>query len=536
VASVAAPLRAGEVGWRRRSIALAALCTILFLTFLDNTVVAVALASIQSQLHAGVSGLQWVVGAYALTFAALMLAFGVIGDEFGRKRVMLAGAGVYCAGAVVSALSGSMSVFIAGRSIMGLGAAASEPGTLSMIRQLYADERSRNRALGVWAAVSGFSLALGPVLGGILVGLWSFRAIFWFDVTFGLAALVVAARVLPESSDPRAGRLDISGTVLGAAALGALVFGVLDGETSGFTAPHVLVLFVISAVAVAAFVLRELRATHPLLDLRLARLPAFATPNAIAFCCYFATFAIFFFTALYLAEVSGYSGYRIAALFVPMTAVMIVASLLAGRWTTTAGVRTSLLAGCVLFAGGLLATNAVLGPHASYLPLAAALALAGAGLGACVVPVTSSVLAAVPAQRSGMAASATNTSREVGAVVGVVALGALVNAHLRSALLAKMAVLHLPAAIQAVIINLVETGGGGALAVGVGSGGSGGSGGGSGSGGGPGSVASDVAQLYRAGYAAFETALHQALLLSAGLIAVAAVLAAVTLRPAAPKR
>src|SRR6266700_1483380 len=216
---MAVPAEAAAARWRSRPVALATLCTVLFLTFLDNTVVSVALASIRADLHAGVSALQWVVGAYALTFAALMLTFGMVGDEFGRKKVMLAGAGVYCAGATMSALAPSIAVLVAGRAVMGLGAAASEPGTLSMVRQLYTDERSRNRALGVWAAVSGFSLALGPVLGGTLVGAWSWRGIFWFDVTFGLAALAAAALVLPESADPRAGRVDVAGTVLGACSL-----------------------------------------------------------------------------------------------------------------------------------------------------------------------------------------------------------------------------------------------------------------------------------------------------------------------------
>jgi EmrB/QacA subfamily drug resistance transporter len=505
---------AGSV--RRRPAALAALCTLLFLTFLDNTVVAVALAHVQTDLHAGVSALQWVIGAYALTFAALMLPFGMVGDEFGRKKVMLAGAGVYCAGAAMSALAPSIGLLIGGRAVMGLGAAASEPGTLSMIRQLYTEERSRNRALGVWAAVSGFSLALGPVLGGALVGLWSWRGIFWFDVTFGLGAMVVAAMLLPESSDPRAGRVDTAGTLLGTAALAAFVFAVINGESAGFAASQVLALFAVAVLAAAGFVFWELRAAHPLLDLSFLRMPRFATPNVVAFCCYFATFAIFFFTALYLAEVTAYSGYKIAAVFLPMTVVMIASSLLAGRWISVVGVRWSLVLGCLVFALGLVATSATIGSTVSYLPLAAALALAGVGLGACVVPVTSSVLAAVPAERSGMAASAANTSREVGAVAGVAVLGALVNSQLRSGLISEMTKLHFGGALQNFVVQGIEHGGG-AIVLGGGS-----------------SQTGVFGQLYRAGYAAFESALHDALLLSAGLLAVAAVLAAVTLRkPAA---
>src|SRR6202453_898567 len=201
---------ADAVGGRGRSnrLALAALCTLLFLTFLDNTIVSVGLGNIQTDLKASVAELQWVIGAYALTFAAIMLACGMIGDELGRKAVMLAGAGVFCAGSVLCALAPNAQTLIAGRAIMGMGAAASEPGTLSVLRHIYTDDRARARAVGVWAAVAGLALALGPVIGGALVGAWSWRAIFWFNLVFGLAALIVAAITVPESSDPHAARVD----------------------------------------------------------------------------------------------------------------------------------------------------------------------------------------------------------------------------------------------------------------------------------------------------------------------------------------
>ena len=189
------PLRTARVGvpaavpHDRQPLALAVLMVVLFQTFLDNTVVSVALGSVHSDLHAGVTALQWVVSAYALTFAVAMLAFGMIGDEFGRKRVMLSGAGVFCAGSVLCAMAPNGPVLIAGRAVMGIGAAASEPGTLSMLRHLYPDERLRGRAVGVWTAICGLALALGPAIGGVLVGIWDWRAIFWFNLLFGAAAL-----------------------------------------------------------------------------------------------------------------------------------------------------------------------------------------------------------------------------------------------------------------------------------------------------------------------------------------------------------
>jgi MFS family permease len=215
----------------------------------------------------------------------------------------------------------------------------------------------------VWAAVSGLALAVGPVVGGALVGIWNWRAIFWFNLLFGVVALAAAAIVLPENADPEAHRVDVPGALLGAAALAALIFAVMTGEHAGFAAPAVLVLFCGSAVAGSAFLWWEHRAAHPLLDLRFLRIARFGTANAVAFCTYFATFAIFF-TALFLDEVAGYSGFRIALTFLPMMVLMIGSSLLAG------------------------------------------------------------VLGSVPPERSGMAASAANTSRKIGAVTGVAILGA----------------------------------------------------------------------------------------------------------------
>jgi predicted MFS family arabinose efflux permease len=249
-----------------------------------------------------------------------------------------------------------------------------------------------------------------------------------------------------------------------------------------------------------------------LLDLKYLKVPRFATPNVVAYCTYFATFAIFFFTALYLGVIAGYSAYRVAALFLPMTVLMIIAALLAGRWTTSVGARWVLVAGCLLFAAGLLLTNLAINPQAAYLPLAAALGLAGVGIGLCVVPVTSSVLAAVPAERSGMAASATNTSREFGAVTGIAILGAVVNAELRSGLVSRMTHLHASAALQAYVLQVIETG-----SVSL-------------SHAGPASGSGPLGQIIQAGFGAFTSALHAALFVSAALVAVAALLSAVTMR------
>ncbi|HEY3881584.1 MAG TPA: MFS transporter [Trebonia sp.] len=512
---------AGRTGSGRaaaNSVALAALCLLLFLTFLDNTVVSVGLGSLQTDLQASIAELQWVIGAYALTFASIMLACGMIGDELGRKKVMLAGAGVFCAGSVLCALAPNPQTLIAGRAVMGLGAAASEPGTLSIIRHMYTDTRERSWALGVWAAVSGLALALGPVIGGAIVGAWSWRGIFWFNLVFGLIALIAAAVTVPESSDPTAARVDVLGTFLGAGALAALMFAIIDAETSSFSSAEVIILLCAAAVLAAAFVYWERRAAHPLLDLRFFRLPGFTVPNIVAFCTYLATFAIFFFTALYLVEVPDDSGYKIAVVFAPMTAAMIAGSLAAGYWTGRAGPRWPITAGCAAFAAGLLIASPLITQHPSYVPLSLALALAGAGIGITVVPVTAAVLNAVPPERSGMAASAANTSREIGAVAGTSILGALVFSRLSATLNSHIAVLNVPAAekttilaLKPLIIQVIETG---QVNVYLGK---------------YSSQGGLITQVESAAYSAFGDGLHAAFYLSAALVIAAGLLAAVTL-------
>ncbi|HKH88114.1 MAG TPA: MFS transporter, partial [Acidimicrobiales bacterium] len=293
----------------RRNLALATLSLVLFLTFLDNTIVSVTLAEIQPSLGTGVTQLQWIVNGYALVFASFMLTAGTLGDLFGRKKVMLGGVAVFCAGSLLAALAPNADTLIAARVVMGLGAAASEPGTLSIIRHLYTDRRERAQALGIWTAVSGLALALGPVIGGTLVGIWSWRAVFWFNLLFGLVALAGAAIILPESADLVSRRLDLRGFALGAGAIGAASFAVVLGETDGYETWWIGLLFGGSIVLFTAFVLFERKAVNPVLNVGYFRKPAFAASNLVAFATYFGVFSIFFFVALYIQEVVGASPY-----------------------------------------------------------------------------------------------------------------------------------------------------------------------------------------------------------------------------------
>jgi EmrB/QacA subfamily drug resistance transporter len=445
-----------KVGSRRTLITLSG---ILFLTFLDTTIMSVALEDLQATLHTTVSQIQWVVNGYALLFASLMLAFGTLGDRLGRKRVMLFGVVVFVAGSVFGALAPNTESLIAARAIMGIGAAACEPGTLSILRHVYPDRSARARALGVWAAVAGLALAMGPVIGGILVGLGGWRAIFWFNLAAGAVALFFALSAVPESSDPETGRFDFAGFILGPVALGTVVFAIIVGETAGYGAAHVIALFVIGVVAGGLFAFAELRTKAPMLKVDYFQKPAFAGSLAVAFATYFGVFSIFFLTALYLQIVLAYSAFHLATLFVPMALAMIIASAFAGRWVALRGPRLPVAIGCFTAGAGVLLTDLALrGDSAAFAPLVLSLTLAGAGFGIAVVPITSVALSALPARHSGMAASATTTSREVGTVLGVAALGSVFNTKLIDFLTRRLTELGWPKEVRDIIISYVLTG------------------------------------------------------------------------------
>ena len=443
-----------------REAALAAVCAILFLTFLDNTVVSVALANVQTSLSVSVPGLQWIVNGYMLAFAALMLTGGTLGDLFGRKKVMLGGVAIFCGGAAMAAVAPSSGILIAGRIVMGVGAAGSEPGTLSVLRHIYPERDKRAVALGVWAAVSGLALALGPVIGGVLVeGAGGWRSIFWFSLGLGALCFAGAAVTLTESSDPEGRKLDVPGLATGASAILAATFAVIEGENQGYGTWWIVLLFAASAVLVVVFVQIERRSPDPVLKLGLFHNPTFTASNVVAFATNLAVFSVFFFTALYLQLITNFSGFQIALVFTSLAIAMIVAGPLAGRWTARVGPRIPMVLGCLLAGIGLLLLDSKLTATTSVSALTWPLAIAGIGFGIALVTVTQAVLTIVRPEESGMAASTVNTSRELGGVFGVAVLGAVVNAQLTTGLSEKLVKLHIPLVYRKVVIEFVTTGG-----------------------------------------------------------------------------
>jgi EmrB/QacA subfamily drug resistance transporter len=497
-----------------RAVALTTVLSVLFLTFLDTTVVSVALGNIQYDLGAGVIPLQWVVNSYSLVFASLMLIAGSLSDRLGRKWIMLAGIAVFCGGSVMCAVAPDVGWLIGGRAVMGVGAAASEPGTLSVIRHLYADRQQRARALGAWAAVSGLSLALGPVIGGVLVGIGDWRNVFWFNLALGALLLAVAAVFVPNSSDPQPGRLDGGGFLLGAVLLGSLIYAGISGEQYGYGAWWIVALFVVSGLALIAFALVERRVRNPMLDMRYLKGPVVSGALFVAFAVYFGIFSIFFFSALYLDIVIGYSGWQMAGVFAPMAAAIVLGSVVSGFWVGLVGPRGPMLLGCVLSAVGIVLTRSTIDASPVFGMLAIVLAVAGVGFGIAVVPLTAAVLGHVPAAHSGMAAGATNTARQLGAVIGVAALGGLVNAHLTSDFGHSLQRQGIGGGGKDFIISMLQTGGSQAAGFDIAH---------------PPAL---IKPLVDAATAAFRSGLHAALLVSAALILLGALVTALMPRAA----
>ena len=442
---------------RSTGLATAATYGVLALTMADNTMVGVAVPDIRHDFRAGVTSLEWVVAGYIVAFAGLLFTGGLVGDRYGRKRALLIGVSLFAVGAVVAATAGNATQLVAGRVVQGLGAACSEPGTLSLLRQLHPDARRRARAMGGWAAASGIALAAGPVAAGLLVAAGGWRAVFWGE--FAAAVLIggVAAVLLDEHRDPAPGR-DVTGQICVAVTLASLVFALIYGQDHGFTSGRVVVGWGLACAAGVAFVLVERRNVFAVVDLRAlanrdvgAGLVAAATST-------FALFSVLLLVSLDLQVVGGFSGLRTAAVFTPMTLVMVLAGPAGGRWAARSGPRPVLVTGLGVAAVALAALDATLGRPVRGLPIALLLAVMGAGIGLVVAPMVEMVLGRLPAERSGMAAAAVTAAREIGGVVGVTVLGAVLYAQLFAGLTRRLVDLGIPVGYRSIVIDAVRKG------------------------------------------------------------------------------
>ncbi len=403
--------------------ALWASCLAMTLVYNNNGLVNVALPTIGRRLGADVVALQWVVNAYALALSALMLTAGALSDRFGARRVVLAGTAVFAAGSAAAAAAPSIGALIAAQGATGLGAALLVPAALSMLTHAYPDPRERGHAIGVWAAVTAVAFAAGPIVGGLLIELAGWRAVFAVALPFALALSVLCRRV-PETPTRRGAGLDLSGQALAVVALAALTVGIVESGALGWGSTLATGALALAVLAGALFLVVERRGTSPMLPLRLFAAPGYAAGLAAGVLLSFAMYGELFLVSLYLQDERGLSATAMGLAFLPQPIAGALLGLVAGRLMARFGSGPVLsFGGLCGLAGALLLTT--LGTSTSYVRLVAAFVLFGFSFGAVVPAMTSAAVSAVRGAEVGVASSTLNAARQAGGALGIATAGAL---------------------------------------------------------------------------------------------------------------
>jgi EmrB/QacA subfamily drug resistance transporter len=399
----------------------------LFMGALDNLVVTTALPVIRVQLHASLSSLEWTINAYTLAFAVLLLTGASLGERLGRRRMLLVGVVVFTLGSAAAALSPDTAALIAARMVQGLGAAVMTPLTLTILSAAVPPAR-RGMALGIWGAVGGLAVALGPVVGGAVVQGISWKWIFWLNVPIGLALLPLARLRLDETRGT-ARSLDVGGLILASMGLFGVVFGLIRANDLGWTSVPVLASIAAGVGLLAVFVAWELRVSTPMLPMKLFRSRGFSAANAASFFLYFGMFGSVFLLAQFLQTAQHYSPLAAGLRILPWTAMPIVVAPVAGILSDRLGGRVVVLTGLVLQATGLLWIASMLGATVGYASLVPAFVVSGVGMGLFFAPVANTVLSSVRQDQEGIASGATNAIRELGGVFGIAVLSAVFSAN-----------------------------------------------------------------------------------------------------------
>jgi len=414
----------GASAVRRRYAVLATVCLAAFAINLDTTIINVALPDLARELGATTRQLQWIVDGYNLAFAGLVLTAGSLGDRFGRRPALLVGLGGFALASGLGAMAGSSGALIAVRFAMGMFAALIFPTTLSIIANTFPDRRERARAIGIWGAVTGLGVAIGPVTGGLLLAHYSWPSVFLALVPVALVALVAAAILVPESREPGLARLDLPGLVVSSAAVGLLVYTVIEAPRRGWQDPATLAGFALTAVLAVAFVAIERRREHPMIDVSLFRTPAFSAASGSVTVAFFALFGFIFLVTQYFQFIRGYGTLSTGLRILPVATTIAIGSVagvaLAGRLGTRAVVSTGLL---------LLGTSfgwiALSPAFMAYGQIVGQMVLMGLGLGLTTAPATESILSVLPAAKAGVGSAVNDATREAGGTLGVAVLGSI---------------------------------------------------------------------------------------------------------------
>jgi EmrB/QacA subfamily drug resistance transporter len=414
---------------QRKLLVLAICCLSLFIVGLDNTIVNLALPSIQRELRSPLSGLQWTIDAYTIVLASLLMLSGSTADRVGRRRTFQLGLLLFGLGSLLCSLAPNTGSLVAFRMIQAIGGSMLNPVAMSIITNIFTEPRERAQAIGVWGAVVGLSMALGPVVGGTLVDSVGWRSIFWLNVPVVLLALVLTAVFVPESKAPSARAVDVVGQLLVMVVLATLTYGIIEGPGRGWGSPLIIGCFVVSAAAAIALVAYERRRPEPLLDMRFFHSVPFTGATLTAICGFSALAGFLFLNALYLQNARGFSPLHAGLLTLPMAVATGLLSPLSGRIVGRRGPRLPLVvAGIGITATGVLLSRLGAGTPIWYLLLA--YVVFGIGFGMLNPPITNSAVSGMPRSRAGVAAAVASTSRQVGASLGVAVLGSVVTGRI----------------------------------------------------------------------------------------------------------
>lgn len=413
-----------ELSRRRRLLVLAICCMSLLIVSLDNTILNVALPSIQHELHASVSGMQWTIDAYTLVLAALLMLSGSTADRLGRRRIFLVGLVIFAVGSLLCSLAPGLEWLVVFRMVQAVGGSMLNPVAMSIITNTFTEPRERARAIGVWGGVVGISMAAGPVIGGLLVQTVGWRSIFWINVPIGALAFFLTLRYVAESRAPRPRRVDPVGQLLVIALLGSLTYAIIEAPDAGWASPEILTFVLVALASLAGLIAYERRRREPLIDLRFFHSAPFSGATIVAVCAFAALAGFLFINTLYLQNIRGLSALGAGLYMLPMAGMTLVFAPLSGRLVGSRGPRLSLLlAGAAMGASGLL--FAAFDAQSTNPLLFTGYVLFGIGFGLVNAPITNTAVSGMPRTQAGVAAAVASTSRQIGQSLGVAVIGAV---------------------------------------------------------------------------------------------------------------
>lgn len=436
---------------RIKAVTLMAMCFALFMTVTDDTILNVALPQIQTSLGADVSGLQWILNAYTLPAASLVLTSGTLGDIYGRKRVFLTGVGIFTIASIISGFAPNLGILIAGRIIQGIGAAALVPTSLSIITATFPEPKEQTQAIAIWSAVSGLALIAGPVIGGLLVDFFGWQSTFFMNVPFGVAAFAITSRHVEEAKNQKQQRIDILGLLLSIVFLASLTYSLIEADTWVWRSPLILGSLTTVGLSFVAFLIVESYSSHPMLPLKLFKNPTFSVVNIVQVLMLFTFISLLFIFSLFLQQVQGYSAIDAGLRFLPLNGSFVTALLISGWIATKLGWRFTIIVGLTLASVTTLSFIRITA-DTEYKTIVGQLILAGFGGGLTLAPLAAAAMNSAPTTQAGIASALLNTSNRLGCILGIALQGTILTQRMASDLKRSLSNWNLPSTLQEQII------------------------------------------------------------------------------------